>query len=495
MSVRPRGRAGGPVVPASGRRRAAVLAALALLAPARPATVGAPAPERAATAAEVTDADDLLVVDCLLPPKVRRLGRRGTYLAPRTPIKATAVECRIRGGEYTEPDQANLGTALRVWLPQAETGDPEAQYYVGQIFEKGLGVAPDYPSAAQWYQKAAEQGYSAAQISLGSLYETGRGVPADPQEAIRWYRRAAGIAEDLVVLQGSEVEALRASEAELGERTGELEESRRETEGLRREVRELEKEKRDRGPAGPKRGEISFGRYFALVIGNADYRELADVATAAADAAAVAALLRDRYGFEVQVLRDATRLDIMRALNALREKLTRDDNLLVYYAGRARRDAGGATSYWQPVDAHPQNPSQWIPTQVVSEHLDLVPARHVLVVADALFSGLRSRSAVARLPQGMSEEERYYHIRLLREKRCRLVLAAGRPSPVAAAGARHSAFAQAFLDALGSGQGVVEASRVYRQLNERLDVTPAPEFAPMQWARNDVSEFFFVTRG
>ena len=79
------------------------------------------------------------------------------------------MDCRIRGGEYTEPDQANYATSLKVWLPRAKDGDAEAQYYVGQIFEKGLGTTPDYESAAEWYGKAAEQEFSAAQISLGFL--------------------------------------------------------------------------------------------------------------------------------------------------------------------------------------------------------------------------------------------------------------------------------------------------------------------------------------
>ena len=117
--------------------------------------------------------DDLLIVDCLLPQKVRRLGRNNTYMAPRRPIRTTAVDCRIRGGEYTEPDQASYATSLKVWLPRAKSGDAEAQYYVGQIFEKGLGTTPDHGAAAEWYRKAAEQDYGPAQIGLGYLYEEG----------------------------------------------------------------------------------------------------------------------------------------------------------------------------------------------------------------------------------------------------------------------------------------------------------------------------------
>ncbi len=79
--------------------------------------------------------------------------------------------------------------------------------------------------------------------------------------------------------------------------------------------------------------EIDFGRYHALVIGNNDYRHLPKLKTAISDATATAELLREKYGFDVKLLVDATRLDILRALNGYRRDLTERDNLLIYYAG------------------------------------------------------------------------------------------------------------------------------------------------------------------
>lgn len=520
------------------------LAASLLAAPlgiaARPAAAAA-----AAAGAEARSADELLIVDCLLPSRVRRLGRQRTYLQPRKPIRTTAVDCSIRGGEYTEPDQASYATALEVWLPQAKAGDAEAQYYVGQVFEKGLGTTPDYESAAVWYRRAAEQEYAAAQISLGYLYERGLGVAADEVAALNWYRRAAGLAQDLVVLEEDEYADLLAAREELAARRREVEGLQREIDELRRQLEELESgaaadeerqatleslvarlekdleaQKREvslrvesigalesrlasrepaapgSGPAAPKRPEIDFGAYHALVIGNRNYRSLPSLETAADDATAVAELLESRYGFEVELLIDADRYETMTALNRLRESLTERDNLLVYYAGHGRRDEEGATAYWQPVDAEAANPANWIPSEVVTEHLDLVPARHVLVVADAAYSGLRTRSSIARLPRGMSAEQRFHHIRLLRERRARLVLASGEPAPVAgSAGSPHSRFSGALLEVLKQNDDVIEASQVYRRLVERVASTPGarpPEFATMRWARNDVADFFFV---
>ena len=141
-------------------------------------------------------ADKLMVVDCLLPGQVRRLGAMRTFLTPRRPVKSTQSECEIRGGEYIEFDRADYATALKIWLPLAKQGDPEAQNYIGEIFEKGLGTESDYQAAANWYKRAAEQGYSRAQLNLGQLYELGYGVQQDMRNALNWYRRASGLDDD-----------------------------------------------------------------------------------------------------------------------------------------------------------------------------------------------------------------------------------------------------------------------------------------------------------
>ena len=142
------------------------------------------------------DADKLLPVDCLLPSQIRSLGTSLTYLAPRRAIKTTALDCEIRGGEYVAFDRADYRTSLKIWLESAKEGDPEAQTYVGEIFEKGLGLPVDYKTALTWYRKAAQQGYSRAQINLGYLYEKGLGVEKDMLKALNWYRRASGVEDD-----------------------------------------------------------------------------------------------------------------------------------------------------------------------------------------------------------------------------------------------------------------------------------------------------------
>lgn len=162
------------------------------------------------------DVDKLMIVDCMLPGKVMRLGSGARYMSARRPTKTTGADCEIRGGEYVAYDRASYASSLKVWLPDAKAGDPKAQTYVGEMFEQGLGTSPDYETAVTWYRKAAEQGYDRAMMNLGAMYERGLGVEQDELEALNWYRKATGMGDDDLVL-ASELEALEVETEELRE--------------------------------------------------------------------------------------------------------------------------------------------------------------------------------------------------------------------------------------------------------------------------------------
>jgi len=175
------------------------------------------------------DPSRLVAVDCLLPGQVRKLGGQMTYLSPRRPVKTNASDCEIRGGEYVAYDRANYETALSVWRPQAEAGDAEAQAYVGEIYEKGLGRPADFAEAAKWYEKAAAQNSSRAKMNLAYLYEQGLGVQKDPLKALNLYREASGILDDSLMYvseakaqQGELLGQINALTAQLEQQVGEV---------------------------------------------------------------------------------------------------------------------------------------------------------------------------------------------------------------------------------------------------------------------------------
>ena len=76
-------------------------------------------------------------------------------------------------------------------LARAATGDADAQFDLGYLYETGVGVPQSFGQAADYYQTAAEQGHATAANNLASLYERGQGVDKNLNTAIHWYQQAA----------------------------------------------------------------------------------------------------------------------------------------------------------------------------------------------------------------------------------------------------------------------------------------------------------------
>lgn len=485
----------------------------------------------AASAQAQLNADDLLLVDCRLPAKMKRIGGR-TYPMASRPIRTTAVDCRIRGGEYTVYDRANYQTSLQVWLAAAKNGDHDAEYYLGKIYEGGLGTSPDYAAAASWYQKAADAGHTASQFSLGSLYEKGLGVTADPAKAFNLYRRAAGLPGNYVIVESGRYEALEQAAYELALREEEIATLQRQLDEAKKQQKqdeklqsELRQQLGDRSrkadaqkqemarlqaqlrsaaatpltraaavPVAPRGG---LGRYFALVIGNGRYEHLPPVASAEHDARAMAAVLRDAYGFEVNLLLNAKRATILSTLYELSKNLAENDNLVVFYAGHGKRDLRNRRGWWLPVDADPDAEARrnWVPNQDVSDRLALIPARHILVLADASYVGDITRGAPQAEPQKMTKAQWAQYVDTTKRRKARLALSSGADGPLPG-GPNGSRFTSTLVSVLQRQQGVFPASRVHREIVNALtsgdQVTSAvPTFAPLQSAFHDGVDFLF----
>lgn len=751
--------------------------------------------------------EDLLIVDCLLPGQIRKMGKQAVFQGARRPIRTTQADCEIRGGEYVSYDRANYQTALKVWMDGAMAGSAEAQNYVGEIYSKGLGTAPDYEMAALWFKKSADQGFKRAKINLGYLYEQGLGVDRDMTKALNLYRDASGISGDDIVfastvqlqmqakdaqitglqqdVQQAEAEAARLRsensqlKGQLDNRRAALEQSERELESTRlrlnqaraatgvdtasldrmrgdltsrasnldKQIAQLAEEKEAnerkaqdterklaelkareaalakgpaagtaqaladiktqttdlskalaearasaqqmqaqlasnqsmlddereqyqaqiaklqaasagrkqedwelmkllenqlaskeseirqqneriaslerrtqvastggalaaavptleiidppltatrgkpaamlRGAAGKQDlvGKISapqgvktvsvngaaaplaadgvfrssvqvqsggtlvtiaavdtqgtqaqlefmmipqggggaianapeptvagvpsgvkLGKFHALVVGNNAYQssDYPALQSAVNDATAVAQVLKSRYGYETTLLLNATRFDILSALNQMRETLTPNDNLLVYYAGHGEISADGQQGYWIPVDAQGGVASTWISNGAISEILDTMQAQHVLVVADSCYSGAMTRSAQAAFDSAVMPADKWAEwVKTMSAGRSRTALVSGGVQPVPDTGSgKHSYFARAFLNALEDNNRLLEAQRLFREVSSSLalaavdaPVTQIPEYSPIRYAGHEAGEFFFAPKG
>lgn len=846
----------------------------------------------------IEDVNKLYVVDCLLPGQLRKLGSQMTYLSGRRPIRTTAADCEVRGGEYVAYDRSDYATALKVWLPKAEEGDATAQLYVGQVYEKGLGQPVDYPSAMKWYQKSAQQGNAQARISLGVLCEKNVVANNNLCAASDWYGQALGLPKDVpfvsaiektlreqitaltselntareqLLAQRGELErseaTLRQSQKEVDkvrgqltqqrsqsrtslspdakaqaleatlrekektlatdqaktqslaasfeqelaslrgevrtlraqlnttrqrwlDQQGALRESQEEVDTLRKalsqrqkaltppvssvpsqaqptpsavpkedsKVRELEtalrqseqklkaqqakvdqmaasfeKERKQmeqaldtlkkvspspehtpnvastapkipalpprssppprvntaaqesraaleklekmlnekmqeyqgnaraltailsdaanskdpvkrldlerrkgelkkqsseinlikeqieklkikvesmqladsefhieivnpvvpptRGPrvlhigptihditgkvvppeelqsvsindrpitpdtsgtfhflpqvqgntpvkitatnknnkvvslelnllpaapippsqgvdvkpsavseSGFSKGTLRFGKYYALIIGNSTYTAYPTLQTPLNDAKSLDIVLRERYGFTTKVLINANRYQMMTAFNEIHKKLTPEDNLLIYYAGHGEIDQKTEIAYWLPSDAEINNSANWISSKSITDLLSIMPARHILVVADSCYSGALTGTAVAGLPEGIDNSKREKWLKTMINHKARTVLTSGGVEPVLDEGSDgHSVFANAFLAVLRSNQNVLEDYNVFHRVagpvkmaSAKAGLEQSPQYAPLQYAGHEGSPFFFV---
>jgi hypothetical protein len=246
--------------------------------------------------------------------------------------------------------------------------------------------------------------------------------------------------------------------------------------------------------------QLRLGKYYALVIGNQNYEHLPRLNTPEADAADIAALLKERYGFAVTVLLNATRTQMLKAVNVMREQVTEKDNLLIYYAGHGQIDRVNSLANWLPIDAEPNDNSNWIANSTLTENLNLMSAKHILVVADSCYSGAMTRSSIGQLLPGMSDEQRRDWLRSIADKKSRNVLTSGGVEPVMdGGGGKHSIFAQNLIDILAENQDALPGMKLFEVISarvvsttKRMQIEQRPEYAPIRFAGGESGDFIFV---
>jgi len=201
---------------------------------------------------------------------------------------------------------------------------------------------------------------------------------------------------------------------------------------------------------------LDYGDYYALVIGNNKYDHLRNLRTAVNDARAVSTLLEDGYGFNVKLLENATRSDILNSITELRGKVGRKDNVLIYYAGHGVEDKAADEGFWIPTDANLEEQDNWLSTDRVRKQIKAMPAKHVMVV-----------------------------------------LTSGGLEPVMDGGGAsgdHSVFADAFLRILQENESVLDGHKFFTSLRNRvmMNSEQTPEYGDIRKAGHDGGDFLFV---
>jgi hypothetical protein len=214
-----------------------------------------------------------------------------------------------------------------------------------------------------------------------------------------------------------------------------------------------------------------FGTYYALVIGNNNYRSWASLRTPIQDAKAVSEVLQRKYGFKTKMLTNATFEQTLNALNDLVKTLGESDNLLIYYAGHGTFDLG-KRGYWIPVDAEIDRNTRWILNVQVTDLLLKMNARKIMVVSDSCYSGALTAAengAIPTIVPGISDEARAEIAKDLANVQTRTILTSGALQPVWDVGlGGHSLFAKAFLEVLAANESILEGYRLFESVEARV---------------------------
>jgi TPR repeat protein len=115
----------------------------------------------------------------LLPKSVVLLLLVGALPAQKNPDPRLATSAHLTALKQDD---------FRTLLSQAQSGDREAQYWVGQVYGEGRLVPKDYAVSREWLLRSAEEGYASAQEMVGMMYMDASG---DYGKADMWLRRAA----------------------------------------------------------------------------------------------------------------------------------------------------------------------------------------------------------------------------------------------------------------------------------------------------------------
>tara|TARA_A100001037_G_scaffold205000_1_gene183397 strand:+ start:1724 stop:2344 length:621 start_codon:yes stop_codon:yes gene_type:complete len=204
----------------------------------------------------------------------------------------------------------------------------------------------------------------------------------------------------------------------------------------------------------------------------------------------VAATLENEYGYTIHLMENPTRADIIDKLDELRETLVEADNLLIYYAGHGWLDEKSGRGYWMPVNARNDRRSRRVSDAILTDALQALHAKHVMVVADSCYSGTLTRSV--KVP-----ERNKAYIERIGEKRARVVLSSGGLEPVAdSGGGKHSVFAAQFLKALRSNEGVLDGTQMFERVRQTvvLNADQTPEYSDIRKAGHEGGDFLFVRK-
>lgn len=134
------------------------------------------------------------------------------------------------------------------------------------------------------------------------------------------------------------------------------------------------------------------GHNYLLLIGIDHYTHFPKLENAVADTQALKAILHEKYRFEAAYTvelynEEATRANILSAIDRLTERIGPNDNLMIYYAGHGYYRQKLRIGYLVPAEAKAGAFHGLIPNSTIRDYIRAFSAHHIFLVVDSCFSG------------------------------------------------------------------------------------------------------------
>jgi Caspase domain/Glucodextranase, domain B len=230
---------------------------------------------------------------------------------------------------------------------------------------------------------------------------------------------------------------------------------------------------------------------FLVVIGINDYQSWPHLNNSFKDANDVYETLISKYNFEREnatliTNAQATRNTLYNTLRSHIEKVSSNDNLLIYFSGHGYFDKLLNEGYWIPVEAQKNDFSGYIPNTQILRIIENINSQHTLLVADACFSG----SLFSTTSRGYAENVEKY--------KSRWGIASGRLEEVSdGEPGTNSPFASALIEYLAQNKDQkIAVSDMVQYLKKRVTETSGqtPVGNPLKGVGDEGGEFVFYKR-
>lgn len=140
--------------------------------------------------------------------------------------------------------------------------------------------------------------------------------------------------------------------------------------------------------------EIFKGNNYIFAIGIDSYKHWDDLNCAVKDIEDFTEILLERYEFQQDYIillknKEATRKNILNKLREIAQKITAQDNLIIYFSGHGHYDEVTESGFWIPFEAEQgyENEDDFLDTAAIVHKLRFIETRHTFLIIDACFSG------------------------------------------------------------------------------------------------------------